>query len=56
MNPSDRERLLAIERYLRPRRTQHRRPTNTFTQRFWITEAEFVRIEREGPDNNWPPR
>jgi hypothetical protein len=24
-------------------------------QRFGITEAEVVRIEREGLDNNWPP-
>ena len=24
-------------------------------QRFGITEAEIVRIEREGLDGNWPP-
>ena len=24
-------------------------------QRFGITEAEVVRIEREGLDGNWPP-
>ena len=24
-------------------------------QRFGITEAEVVRIEREGLDNKWPP-
>ena len=24
-------------------------------QRFGITEAEVVRIEREGLDNQWPP-
>lgn len=24
-------------------------------QRFGLTEAEVVRIEREGLDNNWPP-
>jgi hypothetical protein len=24
-------------------------------QRFGITEAKVVRIEREGLDNNWPP-
>jgi hypothetical protein len=24
-------------------------------QRFGITEAEVVRIEREGLDKNWPP-
>ena len=24
-------------------------------QRFGITEAEVVRIEREGLDNDWPP-
>src|SRR5579883_3664108 len=24
-------------------------------QRFGITEAEVLRIEREGLDNNWPP-
>jgi hypothetical protein len=24
-------------------------------QRFGITEAEVVRIERKGLDNNWPP-
>jgi hypothetical protein len=24
-------------------------------QRFGITEAQVVRIEREGLDNNWPP-
>lgn len=25
------------------------------SQRFDLTEAEVVRIEREGLDNNWPP-
>jgi hypothetical protein len=45
----------ATAKELPPGRTRHQRPTSTFTQRFGITEAEVVRIEREGLDNNWPP-
>jgi hypothetical protein len=46
----------ATAKELPPGRTRHRRPTSPFTQCFGITEAEVVRIEREGSDNNWPPR
>ena len=31
------------------------RSRREIAQRFGITEAEVVRIEREGLDNNWPP-
>jgi len=31
------------------------RSRRELAQRFGITEAEVVRIEREGLDNNWPP-
>ncbi len=31
------------------------RSRTEIAQRFGITEAEVVRIEREGLDNNWPP-
>jgi len=46
----------ATAKELPPGRTRHRRPTSAFTQCFGITGAEVVRIEREGPHNNWPPR
>jgi hypothetical protein len=31
------------------------RSRREIAQRFGITEAEVVRIEREGLDNDWPP-
>jgi DNA-directed RNA polymerase specialized sigma subunit len=31
------------------------RSRREIAQSFGITEAEVVRIEREGLDNNWPP-
>jgi hypothetical protein len=31
------------------------RSRREIAQRFGITEAEVVRIEREGLDNHWPP-
>jgi hypothetical protein len=31
------------------------RSRREIAQRFGLTEAEVVRIEREGLDNHWPP-
>jgi hypothetical protein len=44
----------ATAKELPPGGARHRRPISAFTQCFGITEAEVVRIEREGLDNNWP--
>jgi hypothetical protein len=32
-----------------------KRSRTEIAQRFGITEADVVRIEREGLDNHWPP-